>query len=116
MPSFDPNLSPTPVQRPSTSTTASFDVDGSDKDLLLLDIDADDDSSARTPGSESERDELKEVQKLASTETWRVVQWRRVALFMIFAAGASVSYMTFAFLDSEEDDNHREAVSCHLDG
>lgn len=80
------------------------------------DMDDNDDSSrtstlGREPGREPERDELKEVRKLARAETRRVNQWRRLALFMIFVAGAGVSYMTFAFLESEEDDNHHEAVS-----
>lgn len=60
---------------------------------------------------ESQRDELSDVQNFASAETVRVRQWRRAALFMIFAAGVGVSYMTFAFLSSEEDDNQIEAVS-----
>jgi len=59
----------------------------------------------------SERDEVKEVQKLAKTETARVRVWRMVVLATVLITGAVVSTLTFKFLISEQDDDYKDAVS-----
>ena len=61
---------------------------------------------------QSQRDEVKEVEKLAQRETRNVQVWRRWVLFLIFATGGALSYMTYNFLSSEEEDNHTDAVCC----
>lgn len=68
------------------------------------------DEDGASSAGESQRDLMNDVKEFASKETIKVRQWRRTALFMIFAAGVGVSYMTYAFLSSEENDNHKEAV------
>lgn len=78
---------------------------------LKLDNDGGGSSSRSLYSSEDESSENLGVAPKYSTETLRVRQWRRLALFLIFAAGAGVSYMTYMFLSSEETDNQKEAVS-----
>lgn len=73
--------------------------------------DAADGSSVQTDSAgESQRDEVNEVKKLTEKETRNVQVWRGWVLLLLFATGGALSYMTYSFLSSEEEDNHEDAV------
>jgi hypothetical protein len=62
-----------------------------------------------------ERDEIKEVQKLAKKETSYIRFWRLVVILSLLVTGAVVSTLTFVFLKAEEQDDYVDAVSTFLD-
>ena len=59
----------------------------------------------------SERDEVREVQKLASKDTTRLNVWRYVVTLVLLATAAAVTLTTYFFLKEEEQSNFLEAVS-----
>jgi hypothetical protein len=56
-----------------------------------------------------ERDEVKEVQKLAKKETSYIRFWRLVVILSLLVTGAVVSTLTFVFLKAEEQDDYVDA-------
>jgi hypothetical protein len=87
-------------------------------------ISSDRDSDASVDGGESsietghdvgkeedDRDEVKEIQKLAKRETRNIKVWRSIVVLLLLAVGASVSTLTFIFLRDEETDDYVDAVS-----
>jgi hypothetical protein len=60
---------------------------------------------------EEERDEVKEVHKLAQRETARVRMGKLLVLVSILATAALVSTGTYIFLKKEEDDDYNNSVS-----
>jgi hypothetical protein len=60
---------------------------------------------------EDERDEVKEVHKLAQKETARVRMGKLLVLVSILATAALVSTGTYIFLKKEEDDDYNNSVS-----
>jgi hypothetical protein len=60
---------------------------------------------------EDERDEVKEVHKLAQKETARVRMGKLLVLVSILATAALVSTGTYIFLKKEEDDDYNDSVS-----
>jgi class 3 adenylate cyclase len=85
-------------------------------------ISSDRDSDASVDGGESsietghdvgkeedDRDEVKEIQKLAKRETRNIKVWRSIVVLLLLAVGASVSTLTFIFLRDEETDDYVDA-------
>lgn len=60
---------------------------------------------------EDERDEIKEVHKLAQKETARVRIGKLLVFVSILAAAALVSSGTFIFLEKKEDNDYKNSVS-----
>jgi hypothetical protein len=60
---------------------------------------------------EDERDEVKEVHKLAQKETARVRMGKLLVLVSILATAALVSTGTYIFLKKEEDADYNKSVS-----
>jgi hypothetical protein len=63
---------------------------------------------------EDERDEVKEVHKLAQKETARVRMGKLLVLVSILAAAALVSTGTYIILKKEEDDDYNNSVSIQI--
>ena len=59
----------------------------------------------------SDRDEIKEVERLSSKETARVRTWRLLVTALLAAAGVAVSVSTYILLRKEEERNFQDAVS-----
>jgi hypothetical protein len=57
-----------------------------------------------------ERDETKEVQRLASSETAHIRFWRLVVVALLLVSGAVLSTFTYVFLNGEEKDDYVDAV------
>ena len=65
-----------------------------------------------TGGDESQdRDEIKEVKRLASQDTKRIRLWRFVVMITILATAAAVTASTYTLLKDEETDDFETAVS-----
>lgn len=58
-----------------------------------------------------ERDEIREVQKIASKDTTRITVWRYVVTFVLLATALAVTLTTYFFLQEEETRNFTQAVS-----
>lgn len=58
-----------------------------------------------------ERDEVKEVRKLAEKETKRIRIWRILVSAVLLTTAIAVTVSTFAALEREEQDRFRRAVS-----
>jgi hypothetical protein len=56
-----------------------------------------------------ERDETKEVQRLASSETAHIRFWRLVVVALLLVSGAVLSTFTYVFLNGEEKDDYVDA-------
>ena len=61
-------------------------------------------------GQEEVRDEVQEVQKLASKDTRRLHLWRVVVTLVLLATAIVVTFTTYSFLKQEQSDNFHEAV------
>jgi hypothetical protein len=59
--------------------------------------------------SDKSRDGIKEVEKLARTETIWMQLWKVLTLALIIAMGAAVSILTYIYLAGEEEDDFTEA-------
>ena len=98
----------------ATSDTArtggSFDEE--DVDYFREDTTASDFSSGDTPSEE--RDEVKEVQKMARKETARVVFWRVAVTVVLLLTAVAVTLTTYRFLINEEEEDFETAVSLLL--
>jgi hypothetical protein len=72
---------------------------------------ADDEGASERSRSEDERDEVKEMHKLALKETLNVRIWRLTAFMWVFVSGMVVMMASFDFLSEAEFDNFAQAVS-----
>jgi hypothetical protein len=63
---------------------------------------------------EDERDEVKEVHKIAQKETARVRMGKLLVLVSILASAALVSTGTYIILKKEEDDDYNNSVSIQI--
>ena len=61
--------------------------------------------------SADDRDEVKEVLKLAKKETARVRVWRMIVLVTLLITGAVLSTFTYKFLRNEQNEDYKDAVS-----
>jgi hypothetical protein len=57
-----------------------------------------------------ERDETKEVQRLASSETAHIRFWRLVVVALLLISGTVLSTFTYIFLKGQEKDDYGDAV------
>ena len=84
-------------------------IDERDEDEESNDIDYE--QTQMTKQRKRRRQPQHEVHTLTEAETRKVVQWRILALLLIFASGIGVSSMTYIFLNTEENDNHIESFN-----
>ena len=89
----------------TTEEDARSFVSGISGDLASVSTD---DNDFYLDGDE-ERDETKEVTKLASNETRNVRVWRMVVLAFLAISGAVVSMFTFKYLESGQTEDYVEA-------
>lgn len=93
-----------------------LDAKNSERDLgmdfsdALSDFSSTSEEEVSAPASQ-ERDEVREVQKLASKDTSRINLWRYVVTLVLLATAAAVTLTTYLFLKEEENSNFVEAVS-----
>jgi hypothetical protein len=59
---------------------------------------------------QDERDETKEVHRLAASETAHIRFWRLVVVALLLVSGAVLSTFTYIFLRGEEKDDYVDAV------
>ncbi|CAB9517727.1 Receptor-type guanylate cyclase gcy [Seminavis robusta] len=59
--------------------------------------------------SEDQRDEIKEVEKMAQADTKRVARWRLAATFVLLLTAFSVTFTSYTFLKQEEKNNFETA-------
>jgi len=62
----------------------------------------------------NDRDEVKEVLKLAKKETARVRVWRLIVLVTLLITGAVLSTFTYKFLKDEQHEDFKDAVSADI--
>jgi uncharacterized membrane protein YcjF (UPF0283 family) len=69
-----------------------------------------------TTGSndDSERDEVKEIQKLSQQDTKRIRIWRVLVTLGLLATGVAVVASSYTFLSREEHNNFEQAVSSSI--
>jgi hypothetical protein len=84
----------------------------------MADEDSDANSTSTSSGSgvglfqeETQRDEVKEVRKIAEKETSRVRVWRFVVTCVLLATALAVTLTTYYSLEREEQDKFERAVS-----
>jgi hypothetical protein len=58
----------------------------------------------------NERDETKEVRRLASSETSHLRFWRLVVVALLLISGAVLSTFTYIFLKAQQKDDYVDAV------
>jgi hypothetical protein len=68
----------------------------------------DDDNVTEIP--EADRDELKEVRKMSSKDTFRVRMWRYVVTVVLMMTAFAVTFATYTFLQNQEVENFETAV------
>lgn len=66
--------------------------------------------STGTPRSDTERDELQEVEKFSQKDTTRIRMWRVVIFFVLIGTACSVTYATREVLQEDENESARSAV------
>ena len=87
-------------------------MDGSDKlDNDFSENSQNEDSNVTTGTAEVDRDEVKEVRKLASKDTNRIKVWRYVITVVLCMTAVAVTVSTFTLLKQQEDENFQTAVS-----
>jgi hypothetical protein len=59
---------------------------------------------------ESDRDEVKEVRKMSSRDTTRILFWRYVVTFVMLLTASAVTIATYLFLQRQEYENFVTAV------
>jgi hypothetical protein len=59
---------------------------------------------------ESDRDEVKEVRKMSSKDTTRILFWRYVVTFVLLLTASVVTIATYLFLQRQEHENFVTAV------
>ena len=78
-----------------------------DNDSLAEDFSSTKDLESNEP---KERDEIREVQKIASKDTTRIIVWRYVVTVVLLTTALAVTLTTYYFLKEEETENFTEAV------
>ena len=68
-------------------------------------------SSTKAKEDDEERDEIKEVRKLAEHDTFRVRMWRFAVAGALLVTGTAVTWKTYDFLKLEQYNNFEVAVS-----
>ena len=58
-----------------------------------------------------ERDEVKEVEQLAATETSRIQRWRLTLTLALVATAVAVTWTTYRISKNEQDEQYFQAVS-----
>lgn len=58
------------------------------------------------------RDEVQEIEKASMNDTKWIRRWRLLLIFMLIATAATVTLVTFLFLEEEQDNNYKASV-CH---
>jgi predicted MFS family arabinose efflux permease len=56
------------------------------------------------------RDEVQEIEKSAMSDTKWIRRWRLLLIFMMTATAATVTFVTYQFLEDEQEDNYKESV------
>jgi hypothetical protein len=59
---------------------------------------------------ELDRDEVKEVRKMSSKDTIRILFWRYVVTFVLLLTASAVTIATYLFLQRQEHENFVTAV------
>ena len=86
-------------------------VVGKDNDDSLCDDDVDSSACDQTLTNTEERDEVKEVQRMAQTDTRHVVIWRLIVSTSLLLTAVAVTATTYFFLIEEQQNNFQTAVS-----
>lgn len=68
-------------------------------------------ASTTTTEADNERDEIQEVQNLASRDTRRIHRWRVIVTFCVVVTAAIIIFCTYRKLESQEEENFKTAVS-----
>ena len=81
--------------------------DTSEKELSENSLDGDD----TVDSEEVDRDEVKEVRKIASRDTTRIRVWRFVITLVLLLTAFAITFATFTLLKQQENENFETAVS-----
>ena len=65
---------------------------------------------------EVERDEVREVRKMSQKDTALVRRWRFAVTGMLLITAIIITFVTFSFLNDQEEANFVTAVSCFEPG
>ena len=68
-------------------------------------------SNELTPARQPVRDEVKEIEKANKKDTNWIRAWRSLLILTLSATAAAVTFVTFRFLDDEQDGNYKASVS-----
>jgi hypothetical protein len=99
-------------QYPTQMNVNDFNKDYSDDDSVSVDLSSTGTNTESDRQAKSdERDETKEVQRLAASETAHIRFWRLVVVSLLLISGAVLSTFTYVFLNGEEKDDYVDAVS-----
>ena len=80
--------------------------DTSEKELSENSLDGDD----TVDSEEVDRDEVKEVRKIASKDTTRIRVWRYVITLVLLLTAFAITFATFTLLKQQENENFETAV------
>ena len=80
--------------------------DTSEKELSENSLDGDD----TVDSEEVDRDEVKEVRKIASRDTTRIRVWRFVITLVLLLTAFAITFATFTLLKQQENENFETAV------
>ena len=92
-------------ERPTTGTTMSND------DLEHSGSDQSEDNTSVYEDPEEEKDEVGEVRKMSSKDTFRVLMGRYVVTVVLLLTAFAVTFTTYIFLRDQEEENFKTAVS-----
>ena len=71
---------------------------------------SDDDNDDYKGNEEVDRDEVKEIRKIASKDTIRIQVWRYVITAVLLLTAFAITYATFTLLKQQENENFETAV------
>ena len=92
-------------ERPTTGTTMPND------DLEHSGSDQSEENTSVFEDPEEEKDEVGEVRKMSSKDTFRVLMGRYVVTVVLLLTAFAVTFTTYMFLQDQEEENFKTAVS-----
>ena len=81
------------------------------ENMSLMIDDADTTSGTGGGGSNGDRDEILEIQKLSQKDTFRILMWRVVVTGVLAATAFTVTFATYRLLVREQHESFLQGVS-----